>query len=49
MNENWKITYHYLDGEETNIYTANGILDAIQQLSEMGISICDIIKMEIDE
>lgn len=47
--EDWKITYNYLDGEETDIYTANGILDAIQQLCENGIAINDIIKMEIDE
>jgi len=49
MNQNWTITYTYKAITTDTIFTAPSILDAIQQLSETGIPISDIKKVELDE
>lgn len=49
MNEDWTITYNKDCGVESERFTANGILDAIQQCSEIGVSIRDIVTVNCIE
>jgi len=47
--ETWTITYTHLNGEESNDFEANNMLDAIAQCIEDGIPIQSIIKAEYED